>query len=108
MEYTYILYRYIEENNMARTYFVYIMTNERNGTLYIGITNDIGRRDYEHKFEPKGFVARYKLNILVYIREFDDVSDAINHEKELKKWKRAWKIQLIEKHNPDWVNLGSS
>lgn len=90
---------------MAQTSFVYIMTNKRNGSLYTGITNDISRRDYEHKFEPQGFVAKYQLNILVYYREFDDITEAIKFEKQLKRWRREWKLKLIEEFNPTWSNL---
>ncbi len=81
--------------------YVYILTNKRNGTLYIGVTNDIIRRIYEHRNETsKGFSAKYALKNLVYYEIFNTMPDAIEREKKLKKWNRLWKIELIEKFNP--------
>ncbi len=87
-------------------YFVYILASGYHGTLYIGITNDIIRRTYEHK-EKKypGFTSKYNLNKLVYIEEFNDINEALSREKCLKKWHRAWKIRLIQEQNPNWDDL---
>jgi putative endonuclease len=85
---------------------VYIFASKRNGTLYIGITNDLARRVYEHKSGLiKGFTKKYSVNKLVYFESTNDVNAAILREKRLKKWKRQWKIELIEKLNPDWNDL---
>jgi putative endonuclease len=76
------------------------------GTLYIGVTNDLERRVSEHKQSIGGkFTRRYKLDKLVYYEAFMDIRDAIRHEKNLKGRDRAWKIRLIEKHNPNWLDL---
>jgi putative endonuclease len=90
----------------VKTYYVYIMTSRKNGTLYIGVTNDIARRAYEHRegLLP-GFTKRYAVKLLVHIEPFDDIRSAIQREKNLKKWPRAWKIALIEETNPDWRDL---
>lgn len=89
------------------TYFVYILANKRNGTLYTGITNNIRRRTLEHKSEINGhgFTKTYQVKTLVYFEEHSDVSVAIAREKRLKKWKRIWKIRLIEKNNYEWKDL---
>ncbi|MFY9590317.1 GIY-YIG nuclease family protein [Rickettsia endosymbiont of Halotydeus destructor] len=88
-------------------YWVYILCSDRNGTLYIGITNNILRRTYEHKHKAiKGFTAKYNVIKLVYTEEFADIKEALAREKVLKKWNRGWKIKLIEKINPDWKDLG--
>jgi len=90
----------------ARTYFVYIMARARNGTLYIGVTNSLGERAYQHRNGLiKGFTERYDVKLLVYYESFEDVRDAIAREKRLKKWKRRWKIELIESFNPEWRDL---
>ncbi len=82
------------------------MTNKPNGTLYIGITNDLVRRSYEHKNNLiDGFTKKYNLKMLVYFEVFDRVEDAIFREKRLKKWNRQWKTELIEKSNPRWLDL---
>lgn len=82
------------------------MTNKPKGTLYIGITNDLIRRSYEHRNSLiDGFTKKYNLKMLVYFEVFDRVEDAILREKRLKKWNRQWKIELIEKSNPDWSDL---
>lgn len=84
-------------------YYVYILASQKRGTLYIGITRDIARRTYEHKEGlNKGFTNKYNVKRLVYVEEYDDVGFAIQREKNLKHWKRDWKIELIEKHNADW------
>ncbi|MBU4484209.1 GIY-YIG nuclease family protein [bacterium] len=91
---------------MLKRYFVYIMASQRNGTLYIGVTNDITRRIYEHKNDLiKGFTKKYKVHLLVYYEEMNDVNAAITREKQLKKWKRSWKLRLIEDLNPEWKDL---
>lgn len=88
------------------TYYVYIMTNKPWGTLYIGVTNNILRRSFEHKeAKIEGFTKRYKLNKLVYIESFERAEDAIFREKQLKNWHREWKINLIESINPSWIDF---
>ena len=88
------------------SYYVYILCSQRNGTLYIGVTNDLARRIYEHKTKiVKGFTEKYGVDKLVYTEEYDDVNDAIHREKCLKKWNRSWKIRLIEEVNPEWKDL---
>lgn len=89
-----------------KSYFVYIVTNKPRGTLYIGITNNLLRRVYEHKNERGGyFTGKYKLKFLVHFEVFNEVSFAIQREKNLKHWVRDWKIDLIEKTNPEWADL---
>ncbi len=86
-----------------KDYYVYILASERNGTLYIGVTNDIVRRVHEHKNNlVDGFTSKYSVHRLVYYERFDNVELAIEREKQMKKWKRKWKLELIEKVNPDW------
>jgi len=88
------------------SYFVYILTNQKNGTLYVGVTNNIQRRMIEHKQgEIEGFTQKYKVNKLVYFEEYYDIKDAIHREKCLKRWKRDWKIKLVIKTNPSWNDL---
>ncbi|HYC65996.1 MAG TPA: GIY-YIG nuclease family protein [Reyranellaceae bacterium] len=91
---------------MARTYYTYIVTNVPRSVLYVGVTNDIGRRVLEHR-EGKGggFTAGYKASVLVYAEEFEQVDDAIVREKQLKGWTRARKNALIEASNPTWADL---
>jgi putative endonuclease len=89
-----------------RNYYVYIITNKPKGTLYIGMTNDLIRRGYEHRNGLiDGFTKKYNLKRLVYFEVFNLVEDAILREKRLKKWNRQWKIDLIEKANPNWNDL---
>jgi len=93
-----------------RHYWVYILASGIGGTLYIGVTNDLIRRVYEHRAGPvEGFTAQYKVTRLVYYEQFDDAENAIRREKRLKrwlkKWNRAWKVRLIEQTNPDWLDL---
>ena len=86
--------------------YIYIMTNKKYGTLYIGVTSNLIKRVYEHKNSfVDGFTSRYNLKKLVYYEIFDDINEAIKREKQLKKWKRVWKIELIEKLNPTWKDL---
>ena len=85
---------------------VYIMANKPNGTIYTGVTADLSRRAYEHREGlTKGFTKRYGLKLLVYYEYYDDISDAIQRESNLKHWSRAWKVSLILKFNPDWRDL---
>ena len=87
-------------------YYPYILTNKTCGTLYIGVTNDLERRMFEHKNKlVRGFTSRYRLNKLLYFETYQYVEDAIRREKNMKKWKRQWKIDLIEKDNPNWKDL---
>jgi putative endonuclease len=89
-----------------KNYFVYILASKRNGTLYIGVTNDLIRRVYEHKNDlVEGFTQKYGVHTLVYYEMFDDIENAILREKRLKKWNRKWKLELIEKDNPNWRDL---
>ncbi len=88
------------------TYFVYMLASRRNGTLYIGVTNDLWRRVHEHKTKRHiGFTSRYGVDQLVWIEAYEQIDDAIGREKMLKKWRRAWKIALIEADNPTWRDL---
>jgi len=87
-------------------YYVYILASKRNGTIYIGMTNDLQRRVYEHKTGTiKGFTNKYGVFILVYFDEFKQVEQAIQRENNMKKWKRSWKLKLIEEDNPNWNDL---
>jgi putative endonuclease len=89
-----------------RNYYVYILASKRNGTLYISFTNDLVRRVYEHKNNiVKGFTQKYRVHHLVYFEQYHDVYEAIYREKQLKKWDRKWKLELIEKENPEWNDL---
>jgi len=93
---------------MTNTYYVYILASKRNGTLYIGVTNNLERRLYEHKNNlVEGFTKKYSVHNLVYFEEVNDVNAALQREKQLKRWTRKWKIDLIEKENPDWCDLSS-
>jgi putative endonuclease len=91
---------------MKGRYFVYILASKRNGTLYIGVTNDLASRAYQHR-EGEGsvFTKRYQVHKLVYAEEFSDITQAIQRETNLKHWPRRWKIELIEKLNPEWTDL---
>ena len=89
-----------------RKYYVYILCSGKNGTLYIGVTNNLSRRIYEHKEEViSGFSKKYNVKKLVYVEIHSTIADAIYREKVLKKWNRQWKIRLIEGNNPDWNDL---
>ena len=90
----------------ARAFYVYILASGLGGTLYIGVTNDLVRRVFEHRQKSaEGFTKRYNVDRLVYYEQFEDIENAIRREKRLKKWNRAWKISLIEKLNPNWDDL---
>ena len=89
-----------------RTYYVYIMASKRNGTLYIGVTNDLIRRVYEHKNNlVEGFTNKYRVHKLVYWDQSENIQSALQREKQLKIWKRQWKLALIEEHNASWQDL---
>ena len=88
---------------MSYTYYVYILTNTNNTVLYIGVSNNISRRIFEHNNKlNKGFTSKYNVNKLVYCETFNSIEEAITREKQLKHWKREWKIKLIENSNPNW------
>ena len=90
---------------MTRHYYVYIMTN-RPRTLYVGVTSDLERRVHEHKSESiEGFTKRYKTHRLVYFDATSNIEGAITREKEIKRWRRSKKIDLIEADNPGWKDL---
>ena len=90
----------------ARTFYVYILASRIGGTLYIGVTNDLVRRVAEHKSKTaENFSKHYDVDRLVYYESFDGIEQALHREKRLKKWNRAWKIALIEKENPNWIDL---
>jgi putative endonuclease len=85
---------------------IYILTSERNGTLYVGVTGDLARRLWEHKTDSvEGFTRKYGVHTLVYAEFHETMPDAIVREKQLKKWNRAWKLRLIEQANPTWRDL---
>lgn len=87
-------------------YYIYILASQKNGTLYIGVTNNIERRVLEHKEKiNEGFTSRYNISRLVYFETFQYINDAILREKRLKKWNRQWKINLIEEENKEWNDL---
>lgn len=92
---------------MPKSGYVYILASERNGTLYVGVTNDLVRRVQEHRTErnPDSFTAQYDVKRLVYYEYHPDIRDAINREKRIKGWKRQWKLELIEGMNLHWRNL---
>ena len=89
-----------------KDYAVYILASKRNGTLYVGFTSDLIKRVFEHKNDlVEGFTKKYGVHQLVYYEQTEDVKSAIQREKQLKKWNRSWKIELIEKMNPEWKDL---
>jgi putative endonuclease len=91
---------------MSGSYYVYILASKIGGTLYIGVTNDLVRRIYEHREKmADGFTKKYNINRLVYYEPHSDIEAAIVREKQMKKWNRAWKIRLIEEDNPNWDDL---
>ena len=91
-----------------KQYYVYILASKKNGTLYIGVTSNLIKRVYEHQNNlVDGFTQNYNVHNLVYYEITEDIHNAITREKQLKKWKRNWKIRLIEKRNPEWKDLYS-
>jgi len=91
---------------MEKQYYVYILASKKYGTLYVGITCNLARRIYEHKEHLiPGFTQKYHVNELVYYETHQNVYEAITREKQIKRWKRQWKINLIEERNPQWINL---
>ena len=89
-----------------KQYFVYILASKRNGTLYIGVTNNLNKRVWQHKSGlVDGFTKKYGVHILVHYERFDNIDSAIVREKRIKKWNRKWKLELIEKFNPEWKDL---
>jgi putative endonuclease len=91
---------------MQRQPAVYIMASKPNGTLYIGVTSDLAKRSWEHKTDSAdGFTKRYGVHRLVYYELHQDILSAIAREKQLKKWNRVWKLELIEAQNPEWKDL---
>lgn len=91
---------------MDKTYYVYILASARNGTLYIGVTGNLPRRAWEHRTgATEGFTKRHRVHHLVHAEPFSDVHAAITREKAIKKWRRSWKLELIERENPEWRDL---
>lgn len=91
---------------IMKYYYVYILTNKRNGTLYTGVNNNLLRRVIEHKRKTnKGFTEKYNINKLVWYEQHTDINAAIQREKLIKRWLRKWKLELIEETNPDWKDL---
>jgi putative endonuclease len=91
---------------MHEPYAVYILASQKNGTLYIGITNNLPQRIEQHSsLAVPGFTPRYRVTRLIYVERYGDVNEAIAREKQLKGWNRAWKIRLIEQSNPKWDDL---
>ena len=91
-----------------KLYYVYILASHRNGTLYMGVTGDLIKRSWEHKNKiAEGFTEKYNIDKLVYYETTNDIKAALQREKQLKKWNRKWKMELIEKENPDWVDLAA-
>mgnify|MGYP006284525181 CR=1 FL=1 len=89
-----------------RNYYVYLLASNQNGTLYIGVTNDLIRRVYEHKNKMvEGFSKKYSVDKLVWFERYNSIEDAIKREKQLKNWRRSWKVALIERDNSEWNDL---
>jgi putative endonuclease len=88
------------------SYYVYLLASRKHGTLYLGVTRDLIRRVYQHRTKAtSGFTSRYGVSLLVWFEAYDDPTSAITREKEIKKWRRDWKIALIEETNPHWTDL---
>ena len=91
---------------MEKLYYIYMLVSRRNGTLYVGVTNDLPRRVWEHKAGiAEGFTKKHDVHLLVWYETYNDINEAIVREKQLKGWNRDWKIRLIEKHNSGWNDL---
>ena len=89
-----------------KSYWVYILASKRNGTLYVGSTSILPKRIWQHKNNlVEGFTRKYKIHMLVWYEQTTDVYAALHRERNIKRWKRAWKLELIEKFNPDWRDL---
>ena len=96
----------MKHSPMPKTYYVYILASKRNGKLYIGVTNDLARRMAEHRDGlASGFTKKYGVKMLVYYETFDDINAAIHRESRLKKYKREWKLNLVEAQNVEWRDL---
>lgn len=94
---------------MAKEFYVYILASKRNGTLYTGVTSNLLQRVFQHKNEEvEGFTKKYGIKLLVYFEKHDSADHAFSREKQIKKWKRAWKLTLIEQENPRWEDLYGS
>jgi len=93
----------------AKQYYVYVLTNRTNRVLYIGVTNNLGRRIFEHKNKlVEGFTKKYNLDKLIYYEVTNDIQSALEREKQLKNWHRDWKINLIKSFNPTWNDLSNN
>jgi putative endonuclease len=91
---------------MTKQFYVYILASKRNGTLYIGVTSSLPQRIWQHKNnQVDGFSKKYNVKQLVFFEKHPTAESAITREKQIKKWNRAWKVQLIEKDNPEWIEL---
>ena len=96
----------MRDDNHLMQYFVYLMASGKNGTLYVGVTNDLIRRVYEHRNGlVAGFTSRYGVYQLVWFESTPSVDAAIHKEKQIKNWNRAWKVAMIEESNPSWMDL---
>jgi putative endonuclease len=94
---------------MKENFYIYILSSQRRGTLYVGITSNLTKRAYEHKNDlVDGFTKKYGVHQLVYYEVATDAKAALSRERQIKKWNRAWKLRLIEEHNPEWVDLYDS
>jgi putative endonuclease len=92
-----------------KTYYVYILASRKDGTLYIGVISDLRKRMYEHRQKAiEGFTKKYNVSKLMYYEHTSDVHAALQREKQLKRWERKWKEELIEKDNPEWCDLHDS
>ncbi len=99
----------MRDNNHRMQYFVYLMASGKNGTLYVGVTNDLIRRVYEHRNGlVAGFTSRYAIHQLVWFESTPSIDSAIHKEKQIKNWKREWKVAMIEASNPLWNDLYES
>ncbi len=88
------------------SYYVYILASRRNGTLYVGVASNLPKRVYAHRNDfVEGFTKKYVVHMLVYFEEYDKREGALRREKQIKEWKRRWKLELIEKFNPEWQDL---
>ena len=91
---------------LGKPFFVYILASKRNGTLYVGSTDDLGARVWKHKQKAfPGFTAKYEVNKLVWFEAHETRESAFRRERQIKKWRRAWKIRMIEESNPDWRDV---